>query len=207
MPGRLRRAGDDEHGAGGFERASQHFVVRRAARDRLGQRGVLLAGAREHPFRRQPVGFRHQDVERDGGRTLAAYRVHELGHRAARPRPLADRREALLVDLDDGDRHRLRDARRESLVRVEPCRSQRRRYLRFTPDQDGECDKDGDADEADASGPARVRSGRRLRAHNSISMPSYAALTLRGVPDRVISSRRRVSASTASIAWSLCAGS
>jgi hypothetical protein len=70
-----------------------------------------------------------------------------------------------------------------------------------------ERDQDGDADEADASGAASVRCGRRRDLHNSISIPSYAAVMASGSPVRVISSSRRVSASTASIAWSLLAGS
>ncbi len=171
-PGRLEHAGYDQNGARIGEGAGEHRVVGGQPGEHAGQGLILLSGAGQRAFRRQRVGFRHQDVERDGGGSLAADHADQLRHHRARPRPLTDRREAPLVDLDHRGRHRLRDARREHLASIEPRGTQIRAKARFAPDQDGKRDEDGDSDNADAAEPAPVRFRRRRRVHNSISMPS-----------------------------------
>ena len=61
---------------------------------------VIKTGGKEYALSREGQA----DVERDGGRLVGVNRLHQLGHHAARPRPLADGLEALLVDRDDDRR-------------------------------------------------------------------------------------------------------
>jgi hypothetical protein len=76
--------------------------------------------SREQPLRRGGIDFRHEDVECERGGLVAMNRFDQLGHDAARPRPLADRFQALLVDLDHHGWLGLGLARGEGLARVEP---------------------------------------------------------------------------------------
>jgi hypothetical protein len=68
--------------------------------------------------RRGAVGLGEDDVEADRAGAEILQRPHEIGERVARPRPLADPRQAGIVDVDDHDRLR-RLPGRQPLQRVE----------------------------------------------------------------------------------------
>ena len=159
-------------------------VVRRQRLERL--REVRVAGRHvlEPVLGRAAVRLGHQDVEPDRGRVRARDLAHQLREHGARPRPLAERDDALLVDLDDGRRQGLDRARQQALARVEPLEllaPDERRLQRQQERERGEHAKADPAHRAHAPehpfgvlfrrffrGPFRVR-GRR---HRSISIPS-----------------------------------
>ena len=70
-------------------------------------------------LRRHAVGFGKDDVEADDDGAELGQARDQVGDAGARPRPLAERLEAFLVDIDDDDRPLLGDARLESLKEVE----------------------------------------------------------------------------------------
>src|SRR5262245_45598455 len=95
----------------------------------------------------------------------------ELSEYRPRPWPLAERREALLIDLDNRRRYRHDLPRRDRLIRIEPRRLQWLRERRSDPYQDRESDEQRDCDEAYRRGPPRGGRRSRGQAHNSISIP------------------------------------
>ena len=67
----------------------------------------------------EPVGLREHRVEGDHDRTKPGQFGDEVGNPGARPRPLPELLEALVVDIDDGDRPCGLVARIDALKRVE----------------------------------------------------------------------------------------
>ena len=87
-------------------------VRRRQPLDRLLGRSLVRLG--EH------------DIEGDDRRALRRQLVEEIGHDRPRPRPLADPRQRLLVDVDDAHRQvRVVGCRRQALVGIEGDQPQR----------------------------------------------------------------------------------
>jgi hypothetical protein len=101
------------------DRGAQHGVTRCQPPQTLAQIPVEPGHQRAQAVGRQPVGFRHDDVQPDRGRLAGGDRVEEPREDRARPWPLAVLFEAGVVDLDD--HHGCRDLwpRREALVAVE----------------------------------------------------------------------------------------
>ncbi len=121
---------------------------------------------------RARIGFRHHDVDADGGRPMAGDIVDQLREDRARPRPLPECRQALVVDLDDRRRHRDDLPGPERLAGIEPRRLQSRIPPRIERDQRREGNEERNCREANLAGPAGGGLGCPARAHNSISIPS-----------------------------------
>src|SRR5262249_54814462 len=150
----------------------------------------------------------HDDVEPDRQRLIGGDPVDERGEPAARPWPLAYRFEGVLVDPDD--RHRLEHAlsRRPGLIGVEERKGRAGggRLGRQIERRGG--DEERRRGGTPAPGPQDAHQPRGGTAHHtSSSSPSYAAITSRLWPSRVISSKRRVSLRTLSTRASSNAGS
>jgi hypothetical protein len=69
--------------------------------------------------RRGAVRLGEQHVECDRGRAGRPQPLHQVGHLAARPRPLAEPAQAVVVDIDDAHADILVSARLPALVLVE----------------------------------------------------------------------------------------
>ena len=63
--------------------------------------GQQLVGRAPAAF--EPIRLRKDDVQRDGRRTKIAQARHELTDHVAPPRPLTDRRQTVVIDVDDHD--------------------------------------------------------------------------------------------------------
>ena len=129
---------------------------------RLGQR-LVGRGARAFVA----VGFREDDVERDRGRAEIAKAGDQLADDVAAPRPLADRGQAAVVDVDDDDPAARRPGRRGAHERVVgavfPVPQERRAVER---EQGSDERGHQAAQHHEAAGPERhliVISTRRLR--------------------------------------------
>ena len=85
------------------ETLGEQRVVARQAGEGLAERPAAshLLVARGDRRGRGPVGLRKDDVVGDHGRPRLAQPAVELGEFGARPRPLAEPRDRLLVDIDD----------------------------------------------------------------------------------------------------------
>ena len=102
-----------------FDRVRQNFIVARQAVElgagfRIETVEALLGDRRRHAVR-----LGKDDVEADGERAELGEAGHEVGHRGARPRPLPDRLEAVLVDIDNDDRVPALHARAQHLKEIE----------------------------------------------------------------------------------------
>ena len=130
-------------GDGGALRRGDEAELDRSLADRLGEDLVvggklldLLAQARQRLGVRpeaQSVGGRHavglgkHHVEADHGRAAGGELVHQIGEHRARPGPLADRFQRVLVDVDDAHRESgIEGARADALIGVEHERPQPR---------------------------------------------------------------------------------
>jgi hypothetical protein len=133
-----RRAGERHHRGRGGERARKRGVVRRQLREAFGENRILRARVGQQAFRRQPIRFRHQDVDADRRGLVARDRVDQSRERRARPRPLPKLGEALFVDRHHGGGHRLDYPRRSDLQPVEPRRLKAVAHRRFEPEEDRE---------------------------------------------------------------------
>ena len=193
-------------------------------------RGELLAIGRQvgrHLRRRRGIGFRHVHVESDRRRLQEIDRIDQLGKAVARPGPLPDPLEAVLVDFDDG--HRLRTAypRRQLLVTIEeelpatakglgqraelafaPCAGVGRQVRRLAQQaQRGQHYQDQQRDGTPAAGKEDLLQEIDNALHRSITSPSQALNISSASFSRVSASKRRVSCSTPSICASSELGS
>ena len=167
MPVGVGAAGDRRAPIGRARRARAQARRRCAgsASSRRASSGSCLPVRASRRSGESPSGFRHQDVDADRGRPLAIDVVDQLREHEARPRPLAERGEALLVDLDDRRRHRDDLPRRERLVGVEPRRLQARVPRRIERQiSAASTRRSGIADEANVAEPARGGRPRRAQA-------------------------------------------
>src|SRR5690606_30177137 len=80
---------------------------------------TLVFELRDSESRRGAVGLGKHDVETDGRRTVGRHAVYERGDHGARPRPLPEPADALVIDVDDGDRALGSRARQQLLIGVE----------------------------------------------------------------------------------------
>ncbi len=110
-------------------------IVGRQRVESAGKDRILRSGALQELLRRQPVHFGHQDIDADRGGLVLLDVANEFGQNRPRPRPLPERRKALLVDLDHDGGRRLDLARSQHLKRVEPEGLQARRPPRFHAEQ------------------------------------------------------------------------
>ena len=121
------------HGAG------ENLVVARQAQQFLPGLVIQVGKGARHQVRRQPIGFCENDVEGDCRGTEFGQAGDEVRHQGTRPGPLAERTQALLIDVeDDGRRARHQRTRRKFLIRVErpqPQLFQRQRVPNPQPDQ------------------------------------------------------------------------
>ena len=85
----------------------------------LARRIVEIAKILGRHLRRHAIGFGKDDVEADDDGAEFGQARDQVGDARARPRPLAERLQAFLVDIDDDDRPLLGDARLEHLKEVE----------------------------------------------------------------------------------------
>ena len=81
---RIERHGVAEHDFALVQRVGQQFV-------------------RRAPAAFEPIGLRKDDVQRDRRRTQIAQARHELTDHVAAPRPLANGRQAVVIDVDNDD--------------------------------------------------------------------------------------------------------
>ena len=177
----------------------------RQAREPQGEPRVGVGERGSKPFRGEPVGLGKQDVDADRRGTRRRDPIEEPRNEVARPRPLPEAAEAVLVDCDDDRRGGASRARGNLLIAVEPGVAHRAHHGHVFPQHGHEQQSQQNQAVANAappkqgSPPPRVplgrvfRSGlpqraRRALAQSSISMPSYAAETRRGRPVREISS-------------------
>jgi hypothetical protein len=111
------KAGDNRQGADGF--GEPPVGIGHRGRKVLGLccANSVLHKQRQQRFGRCPVRLSEVDVKGDDGCTGFAQPIDELGDDAARPGPLAELVEALVVDIDDADRRVPRLARGCLLVR------------------------------------------------------------------------------------------
>ena len=100
----LRQAGFAEHDAGRLDGVGEDLVVARQ-RAQLGA-GLLIEIAEGigRKGRVETVRLGKHRVEGDHDRTEPGQFGHEIGNPGARPRPLPELFQALVVDIDDGDR-------------------------------------------------------------------------------------------------------
>ena len=116
----------------------------RSARESVGLRPVAQRVGRRHA-----VGLGEHHVEADRRRAARGELVDELGKHGARPRPLPDLLQQLLVDIDDAHRQsRIERARVEPLIGVEDERPQPRDRRRV-PDTQGKRSQDDHPDNED----------------------------------------------------------
>ena len=73
---------------------------------------------------RHAIGLWEHDVEANNERTELGQLRDQIGYARAWPRPLAERLEAFLVDIDDDDGSLFGDARRQLLEEVESLKSE-----------------------------------------------------------------------------------
>ena len=102
----LRQAGFAEHDAGSFDGVGKDLVVaRKRAQLGAGFRVEITEGVGSKG-RVETVGLRKHRVERDHDRAEPRQFGDEVRNPGARPRPLPELFQALVVDVDDGDRPR-----------------------------------------------------------------------------------------------------
>ena len=107
---------------------------------------------------RHPVGLGEYDVERDDERAHLRQAGDQIGNARARPWPLADRLQALFIDIDDDDRPFRRIARMEHLEKIEDANAQLLERQRIGDAQAGK------RDQADRAQAARASPNRRAIA-------------------------------------------
>ncbi len=131
------RLSDDDprlsHGRG------ENLVVARQAQQFLPGRFVQVGEDSRHQVRRQPIRFGEDDVEGNRRGAELGQSGDQIRHQGARPGPLAEGIQALLIDVeDDGRRTFHLGARRQLLIGVERPQSQFFQRLRIPnpqPDQ------------------------------------------------------------------------
>ena len=106
------------------ERACELFVRRGQRRDARSDLDIELPDLIEQALRRQAIRLGHQNVEADDGRVGTRDFANQPRKRRSGPRPLAQRRDALVVDCDDHRRKRDDVARRNPLIQIKPGRLQ-----------------------------------------------------------------------------------
>ena len=111
----------EHHGPGG-DRRGEFRIVGRQRGQPLREDRIALARALQELLWRQPVHFRHQDVDADGQRLIALDVADQFRQQGSWPRPLTERLEAPVVDFDDHGRRALDLAWRARLKGVEPER-------------------------------------------------------------------------------------
>ena len=94
-------------------------MVEFAAVARIGDLEALALELRDGERGRRPVRFGENDVEADRGGTMLGQPVDHSGEHGARPRPLPELADALVVDIDDSDRALGGRAGTQRLVAVE----------------------------------------------------------------------------------------
>ncbi len=205
--GGLGHAGHGQHRRCRGHGAGKQRVVRGQTGPRQGGSAQARSGPLEQALRGQRVRFGHEDVDAQHRGPMTADPGNEIGEQRARPGPAAEGGEAPAVDLDHDRGHRPGPTREGRLAGVEPRLAQRCREPRALPDQQRQDDDQRRTDGPAATSPRPRRCGRGGGRQSRISRPSYAAQTCSGLPRRVISSSRRVSASIAASAVSSEAGS
>jgi hypothetical protein len=135
------RGGDEaEHDGALADGLGEHVIVRGKLLDLCAQTGkrVGLRPEAQSICRRHAVRLGEDHVEADRGGTIVGERLHKLGEHRARPWPLSDPLQRLLVDVDDAQRKSwIEAARIDLLVGVEHHRAQARHRARV-PDPQGE---------------------------------------------------------------------
>ena len=127
--------------------AEQLIAARQLAQFRAGL-VVEAAEALGRDVRRGPIRLGEDHVEGDGDAAERGQARDEIGHDRARPGPLADPLEALLVDVDDHDRPQRRLPRLERLVEVEAPEPQPFEQGRVPHPQHDEVEQQHEADGA-----------------------------------------------------------
>src|SRR5208337_1621602 len=175
-------------------------LARRQLRQRVRQ-GWRQAGQFSRDLgRRKAIWLGKDNVDADDARVPLGNAADELGHQMPRPRPLPVLGEALLVDVDDRHSCRITGARPHFFYQVEAAHAQFGDDARVDdPQHQSACDQ------YQCRRAARTAQQRDAPAHSGIarhisnSSPSYAEITSTLWPDRLISSKRMVSATTSSI--------
>ena len=103
---------------------------------------------------RQAVEFREHGIEADHDRAQLCEVGHHLGQQMARPRPLADRLQAFVVDIDDRDRARCVRPRLQVLVQIESAQPERFDGSRIDRTHHARRDEKHQADQAAVFPPA-----------------------------------------------------
>jgi hypothetical protein len=148
-------------------------VVRGQRTQCFGQRAVFHLGLGQQPLGRQRIGLGHQDVDADGRGLGTLQDAHQARQHVARPGPLADLEQALLVDGHHRDRQRRHRARPQGLVGIEPGAVQPFDPGAVESDHQHQGQQQGRADQANPARPAGRRLRRAgLRTHKGISSPS-----------------------------------
>ncbi|MGY4457312.1 hypothetical protein ACVWYI_001272 [Bradyrhizobium sp. LB13.1] len=113
-----------QHHARALDRFGQDLVVARQLAQ-LGAGGIVqIAHLARDDIGVEPVGLREHHVEADRDRAIIGEVLDQIGDPRPRPRPLAELGEALVVDVDDGDRPRRLVARIDQLKHVEGAEPQ-----------------------------------------------------------------------------------
>ena len=127
--GGVRRSDEAEHHGALADRLGEDLVVAGELLDLLPEprESVRLRPVAQRVGRRHAVGLGEHHVEADRRRAARDKLVDEFGKHGARPRPLPDLLQRLLVDIDDAHRQsRIECARVEPLIGVEDERPQPR---------------------------------------------------------------------------------
>ena len=107
-----------------LDRIGQNVVVARQAVELGAGLGVDAAKALLRDRRRHAIRLGEDDVEADGDGAELGDARDQIGQGGARPRPLPDRLEAGLVDIDDDDRPCRLLARPQHLKQIESAHPQ-----------------------------------------------------------------------------------
>ena len=148
------------------------FVIVPQLRELHGDFDVELSDLIEQALGRQTIGLGHQDVDADRGGIGLRDRANQARKGGPWPRPLAERRNAAIVDRDDDRRQGFDRSRRRALIRVEPDCLKAHQPRRLEPEQKQEAHQYQDARFLNRARNAAGRSRYGRRDHKSISMPS-----------------------------------
>jgi hypothetical protein len=129
----LRRGDEAEHDGALSDGVGEDAIVGRELLDLFAQarKRVGLRPEAQGVCRRHAVRLGEDHVEADRRRAVVGELLDEVGERRARPRPLSDPLQRLLVDIDDAQRQPgIEVARVDLLVGVEHHRAQSRHRAR-----------------------------------------------------------------------------